>query len=121
MTIKRQPGNKQFSDSVEYNGVVYVRGFTADDKNASMKVQTQQVLAKIDKALAAHGTNKSKILSATIYHRHGDQGPDERGVGRVDRSQQPAGAGDGRNAPRRRRPCRDHGHRREVAASGNRS
>jgi enamine deaminase RidA (YjgF/YER057c/UK114 family) len=67
MTIKRQPGNKQFSDSVEYNGVVYVRGFTADDKNASMKVQTQQVLAKIDKALAAHGTNKSKILSATIY------------------------------------------------------
>ena len=67
MTITRQPGNKQFSDSTEYNGVVYVRGFTADDKNASMKVQTQQVLAKIDKALAAHGTNKSKILSATIY------------------------------------------------------
>jgi enamine deaminase RidA (YjgF/YER057c/UK114 family) len=32
-----------------------------------MKQQTEQVLAKIDKLLARCGTNKSKLLAATVY------------------------------------------------------
>jgi enamine deaminase RidA (YjgF/YER057c/UK114 family) len=32
-----------------------------------MKEQTKEVLAKIDELLARSGTNKSKLLSATVY------------------------------------------------------
>lgn len=80
MTIKRRPQNERLSESVEYNGIVYLAGLTADDKNASMKVQTQQVLKKIDTALAAHGTGKSKLLTATIYVSDMAQRPEMNAV-----------------------------------------
>ena len=67
MDIKRiQPGEWN-SKAVMYNGVVYLSGITADDKTLPMKEQTKQILAKIDGVLAAAGTNKSRILSATVY------------------------------------------------------
>ena len=67
MDIERiQPGASN-SKAVVYNGVVYLSGITADDKTLSMKEQTEQILAKIDGVLAAAGTNKSRILSATVY------------------------------------------------------
>ena len=67
MDIKRiQPGAWN-SKAVVYNGVVYLSGITADDKTQAMKEQTEQILAKIDGVLAAAGTNKSRILSATVY------------------------------------------------------
>lgn len=67
MAIKRTPFNNQFSNSVENAGVVYLRGVTAKDKSADMRGQTEQVLATIDEMLKAAGTDKSKVLSATIY------------------------------------------------------
>ncbi len=67
MDIERiQPGAWN-SKAVVYNSVVYLSGITADDKTLPMKEQTKQILAKIDGVLSAAGTNKSRILSATVY------------------------------------------------------
>jgi enamine deaminase RidA (YjgF/YER057c/UK114 family) len=47
--------------------LVFLSGVVADDKSLPMKGQTEQVLKKIDAVLAKAGTNKSRILSATVY------------------------------------------------------
>jgi enamine deaminase RidA (YjgF/YER057c/UK114 family) len=47
--------------------LVFLSGVVADDKSLPMKGQTEQVLKKIDTVLAKAGTNKSRILSATVY------------------------------------------------------
>lgn len=67
MTITRNDINKLMSRTVEYNGIVSVCGLTADDRSASMKDQTKAILAKIDALLEKAGTNKSRLLTATIY------------------------------------------------------
>ncbi|MDB5777486.1 MAG: endoribonuclease [Herbaspirillum sp.] len=67
MSIVRHKSNKFLSGAVEANGMVYVAGMTADTLPASVTVQTTEVLAKIDALLAAAGSNKSKIVSATIW------------------------------------------------------
>lgn len=67
MSIERiQPGAWN-SRAVAHGGLVFLSGMVADDKSLSMKGQTQQVLARIDDALAAAGTDKSHILTATVY------------------------------------------------------
>lgn len=67
MNAKRHDLNETMSKVVEYNGVVYVAGTTAPDTSVGMKEQTEQVLARIDGYLAQGGTDKSKLLSATVY------------------------------------------------------
>lgn len=67
MTIIRYPG-KAFgrSKSVEHNGVVYTV-VTAPDVSADFKSQTQQALEQLDANLDEAGTDKSCLLSVTIY------------------------------------------------------
>ena len=67
MSIERHDISGHLSKVVEHNGTVYVAGTTAENKAVGMKQQTEQVLAKIDGLLAKGGTNKSKLLSATVY------------------------------------------------------
>ena len=67
MSIERHDASGHLSKAVEHNGTVYLAGLTSADKSAGMKQQTEQVLATIDKYLAECGTNKSKLLSATVY------------------------------------------------------
>ena len=67
MSIKRIEPNPTMSRVVECNGMVFLCGLTADNKSGSMKEQTAEVLAKIDDFLAKAGTDKSKLLSATVY------------------------------------------------------
>ncbi|MBI3044231.1 MAG: RidA family protein [Betaproteobacteria bacterium] len=67
MSIERHDISGHLSRVVEHNGTVYVAGTTAEDKSAGMKQQAEQVLARIDGLLAKCGTNKSKLLSATVY------------------------------------------------------
>ena len=67
MTITRHDQNDIMSKVVEHNGIVYVSGNTADDNSVGIKEQTAQVLKKIDGYLAQAGTDKSKLLSATVY------------------------------------------------------
>jgi enamine deaminase RidA (YjgF/YER057c/UK114 family) len=50
-----------------YGNLVFCSGIVADDKSLPIKRQTEQVLRKIDAILAAAGTDKSRLLSATVY------------------------------------------------------
>ncbi|HTE52538.1 MAG TPA: RidA family protein, partial [Kofleriaceae bacterium] len=52
---------------VVHGGVVYSAGIVADDPAASVAEQTRQVLAKIDRLLAAAGSDKSRLLKANIW------------------------------------------------------
>ncbi len=65
MTIKRFETGPRMSQAVVHNGTVYVAGQVA--KGATVKDQTTAVLKQIDSLLAAAGTDKAKILSATIW------------------------------------------------------
>jgi enamine deaminase RidA (YjgF/YER057c/UK114 family) len=64
--VRHEPG-AILSRAVEYNGMVFLAGLTADDYSLDIKGQTEQVLKKIDKYLAAAGTSKSRLISAVIY------------------------------------------------------
>ena len=67
MTINRiQPG-KRLSAAVVNGDTIYLAGQIASDASADAKGQTQQILKKIDELLAAAGSSKSKLLSATIW------------------------------------------------------
>lgn len=52
---------------VKHNGVIYVGGVIADDLSQSMAGQTRQALDKIGQLLIEAGTDKTKVLAATIY------------------------------------------------------
>jgi enamine deaminase RidA (YjgF/YER057c/UK114 family) len=54
------------SQAIEDDSLVHIAGMTAEDRTASIEVQTAQVLAKIDGYLADAGSDKSKLLSALI-------------------------------------------------------
>jgi enamine deaminase RidA (YjgF/YER057c/UK114 family) len=67
MDIKRIKPGAWNSGAVVWNGMAFLSGIVADDKTLPMKGQTEQVLRKIDGLLAQAGTDKSRILSATVY------------------------------------------------------
>lgn len=64
--IRHNPG-KILSSAVEYGNLVFVAGTVPDAVDGDTRAQTANVLAKIDAVLAAAGTNKSKVLSASIW------------------------------------------------------
>lgn len=65
--IERVNVEKRLSDMAIYNGVAYLAGQVPDDASLDMEKQTAQVLATIDELLATAGTDKSRILMATVY------------------------------------------------------
>lgn len=65
--ITRIETNERRSRVVIYNGIVFVGGQTADDKSQDIHGQTRETLVKIDKYLAAAGTDKSRLLTAQIW------------------------------------------------------
>lgn len=52
---------------VVHNGLVFVGGTVADDMSTGLEGQTEQILAKFDAYLAAAGTDKTHVLSATVF------------------------------------------------------
>ena len=66
MSIKRLNVGPRMSQAVVHGTTVYLAGQVAADE-PSVKAQTQAILKKIDALLAAAGTSKSNLLSATIY------------------------------------------------------
>ncbi|MDF1609287.1 RidA family protein [Hoeflea sp. YIM 152468] len=64
--IKRIETGARMSQAVIHGGVVYLAG-QVGTAGASVTVQTQDILANIDRLLAAAGTDKSKILQSTIW------------------------------------------------------
>ena len=67
MTIKRHEPSKIYSKAVEANGFVFTAGITADDPTKNVLGQTQQILAEIDRLLKMSGSDKTKVVSATIW------------------------------------------------------
>ena len=65
--IKHHHPGASLSRIVEYGNLVFVAGTTADNRSAACKAQTEEILKKIDAALAAAGSDKSKILSANVW------------------------------------------------------
>ncbi|CCV03997.1 conserved hypothetical protein [Mesorhizobium metallidurans STM 2683] len=69
MTIERFENGPRFCRVLSHNGIVYLAGMTADDLSGDTTQQTRDVLAKIDTYLAKAGSDKTKVLSATIWLR----------------------------------------------------
>jgi enamine deaminase RidA (YjgF/YER057c/UK114 family) len=67
MAIKRFETGPRMSQAVVHGNTVYLAGVVADDPKGDVRDQTKQILAKIDRLLAAAGTDKSKLLSANIW------------------------------------------------------
>jgi enamine deaminase RidA (YjgF/YER057c/UK114 family) len=67
MNIKRHQAGPRMSQAVEYGNTVYLAGQVAADAKTGVVGQTEQILQQIDKLLAAAASDKSKLLSATIY------------------------------------------------------
>jgi enamine deaminase RidA (YjgF/YER057c/UK114 family) len=66
MVITRLDNSARMSQAVVHNSTVYLSGQVAAP-GASVDVQTTAVLASIDALLARSGSDKSRILSATIW------------------------------------------------------
>jgi enamine deaminase RidA (YjgF/YER057c/UK114 family) len=67
MSIKRSKVGARMSQCVVHGDTVYLAGQVADDPNTDLAGQTKQILTKIDGLLAEAGSDKSKLLSATVW------------------------------------------------------
>jgi len=68
MSIERKHMSPRMSQIVTRGDTVYLAGQVAMDKpGASVAEQTQNILDRIDAYLAEAGTDKSKLLTATIW------------------------------------------------------
>ena len=66
--IKRWHPTARMNQMVAYNGLVFTAGQVAEENaGKSVAEQTAEILRNIDSLLAEAGTDKSRILSATIY------------------------------------------------------
>jgi len=68
MAIERKDVSPRLSQVVVHGNTVYLAGVVAAaNKGKSVADQTKEILSIIDKHLASAGTDKTKLLSATIY------------------------------------------------------
>jgi len=67
MSIQRINPGKRLSDATIHNGVVYLAGQVPEDASLPIREQTRSVLKQIDALLAEAGTDKTNILTTTIY------------------------------------------------------
>jgi enamine deaminase RidA (YjgF/YER057c/UK114 family) len=67
MTIERHNCETRMSQAVSYGGLVYFSALAATDLNSDIETQTANVLQLIDRVLAETGTDKTKLVQATIW------------------------------------------------------
>ena len=67
MSISRHDQSSILSQAVQYGDTVYLAGVVAKGLDKDIKGQTKEIVDDIDRLLAKCGSNKSKILSATIW------------------------------------------------------
>jgi enamine deaminase RidA (YjgF/YER057c/UK114 family) len=68
VTIERIQSGPRMSQVVVHNKTVYLSGQVAESaRGASVTVQTREILSSIDRLLANAKTDKSRLLSATIW------------------------------------------------------
>jgi len=71
-TIERKHTNARMSKIVVHGNVVYLCGQTAGGgayASADIAAQTQETLSRVDALLSEAGTDRARILSATIHLR----------------------------------------------------
>ena len=66
MSIRRIEPGARMSQAVVHGGIVYLAG-QVGAPGESAAAQTRAVLAQVDRLLAAAGSDKSRLLSATIW------------------------------------------------------
>ena len=66
-TITRIEPGVRMSAAVVHGNTVYLAGHVVADRSLGVTGQTQAILARIDERLAAAGTDKSRLLSASIW------------------------------------------------------
>jgi enamine deaminase RidA (YjgF/YER057c/UK114 family) len=68
MSIKRLQGGPRMSQAVIHGNTIYLSGQVAiDAPGKSVTEQTKNILDRIDALLAEAGSDKTKLLSATIW------------------------------------------------------
>ena len=67
MTITRIRPGPRMSAAVVHGDTVYLPGHVIKDGTQGVRAQTEQILARIDAALAEAGSDRSHILSAQIW------------------------------------------------------
>ncbi|MGO2356145.1 MAG: RidA family protein [Marinomonas foliarum] len=68
-TIERMEVGQRMSRIVKHNETVYLCGQVGADANTDITEQTKTMLEKVDVLLEQAGSDRSYILSATIYLR----------------------------------------------------
>lgn len=66
MTIRRIEPGARMSQAVVHGGIAYLAG-QVGAPGASVAEQTRAVLAQVDRLLAEAGSDRSRLLSATIW------------------------------------------------------
>ncbi len=66
MSIQRHGTNRRYSDSVVHNGTVYLVEVPAN-LDGDITAQTENMLAGVERLLAQAGSDKTRLLMATIY------------------------------------------------------
>jgi len=67
MSVTRHDPTAILSQAVVHGDTVYLAGIVAKDLAKDVKGQTREILDDIDRLLAKCGSNKSKVLAATIW------------------------------------------------------
>jgi enamine deaminase RidA (YjgF/YER057c/UK114 family) len=67
MSVTRHDQTAILSQAVEHGNTVYLAGIVAKDLKKDVKGQTKEILDEIDRLLAKCGSNKSKVMTATIW------------------------------------------------------
>ncbi len=65
--IERIEPGPRMSKAVVHNGIAYLSGVVAREAPPDVVAQTKQILAEIERVLAAAGSSKAAILSASIW------------------------------------------------------
>lgn len=66
-TIQRHNVASRYSDAAVHQGVVYLAGMVPECEATDVASQTADVLAQIDRVLAACGSDKSRLLRVQIF------------------------------------------------------
>ncbi|MFC5080769.1 Putative aminoacrylate peracid reductase RutC [Vibrio thalassae] len=67
MTINRINPGKRWSDITVFNGIGHFVEVAESDTSADVKGQTLQILEQAEQMLAKMNSDKSRVLSATIF------------------------------------------------------
>jgi enamine deaminase RidA (YjgF/YER057c/UK114 family) len=65
--ITRIETGPRLSKAVIHNGIAYLSGLTAVNRDGDAKAQTEDILAQLDTWLKNAGTDRSRLLSAQIW------------------------------------------------------